>query len=258
MSDETIFTKEMNTGYREQAVSIDYNEFKKVINSRRSVRIFSDEEVPDEVVQNALEDGLKAPNSSNLQSWKFLWVESKENKDALSKICFSQNGAKTAQHLIICIAVTNTWKEHCELNINAFKDSGMEVPQVVQEYYGKLAPSAYGMMGPFGILSPFKWLFFNIVGLFKVMVREPIWPSDLKTWATKTTSLACENIMLSLRAQGYDSLPMEGFDSKRLKKHFKLNRGEHPVMVIGVGKRAENGVYGPQLRFAQERFVKKV
>ena len=36
----------------------------------------------------------------------------------------------------------------------------------------------------------------------------------MAVWAHKSTALACENLMLSLRAYGYDSCPMEGMDSK--------------------------------------------
>ena len=90
------------------------------------------------------------------------------------------------------------------------------------------------------------------------MAREPIWPSDLKTWAVKSCALACENFMLSLRAQGADSIPMEGFDSKRVKKMLGLSRHHHITMILGAGKRAKAGVYGPQLRFDKERFIKKI
>ena len=35
-------------------------------------------------------------------------------------------------------------------------------------------------------------------------------PADAKLWATKTTALACENLVLALRAYGFDSCMMEG------------------------------------------------
>jgi nitroreductase len=255
MDKENVFTSKVDVGYRENASEVSYEEFKKVIEGRRSVRVFKDEAVPDEVIKNAIEDGLKAPNSSNLQPWTFLWVKSEEKKKVLAKLCFSQRGAKTAQHMIVCVAQTNTWKRNCQKNIETLRDLGQPVPKVVESYYKKIAPMAYGLMGPFGLFSPFKWILFNTLGLFRVMARGPIWPSDLITWAVKTTALACENIMLSCRAQGYDSLPMEGFDSRRVKKLFKLGRHDHLVMVIGVGKRAEDGVYGPQIRFPKEESI---
>lgn len=254
---DTIFNSTLKTDYNERPPEIDFSEFDKVVRSRRSVRVFEDHLIPEEVVEKALGHALLAPNSSNLQPWEFHWVRSLDLKKQLAKFCFNQNGAKTASDLIVCVANTNTWKEHCKLNLEAFEKSGKEVPNVVKQYYTKIAPSAYGFIGPLGILSPLKWLFFNFLGIFTVMARAPIWPSDLKLWATKTTSLACENIMLSARAQGYDSLPMEGFDEVRVKKLLNLNRKQHVVMVIALGKRSEGGVYGPQVRFEKERFIYK-
>lgn len=44
----------------------------------------------------------------------------------------------------------------------------------------------------------------------------------MKIWATKSTALAAQNLMLALRAHGYDSCPMEGFDEHRVKKLLNL------------------------------------
>ncbi len=260
MSDD-IFTSKLELNYTEVAPEINLEEFEKVIHSRRSVRVFGEEDVPDHIIQKALEHGLLAPNSSNLQPWEFHWVKSDDIRSKLAKLCFGQNGAKTAKHLIVCVAKTGTWRTNSKRMIasleEASKKDGIEVPAAVKSYYTKITPMAYGMMGPLGILSPFKWAFFNILGLFQVIFREPMFPSQLKTWAHKTTALACENIMLSVRAQGYDSLPMEGFDARRVKKLLGLGCKDHVTMILGVGKRAENGVYGPQFRFPKEDFIIK-
>lgn len=260
MSDD-IFTEKLELNYTEVAPEINLEEFEKVITSRRSVRVFGDDEVPDEVIQKAIEHGLLAPNSSNLQPWEFHWVKSQDKRSALAKLCFGQNGAKTAKHLIVCVAKTGTWRSNSKRMLSsleeASKKDGIEVPNAVKTYYSKITPMAYGFMGPFGILSPFKWLFFNTLGLFQVIFREPMFPSQLQTWAHKSTALACENIMLSLRAQGYDSLPMEGFDKKRAKKLLGLGCHDHITMIIAAGKRSKNGVYGPQFRFPKEDFIKK-
>ena len=45
----------------------------------------------------------------------------------------------------------------------------------------------------------------------------------MKEWATKSTALAAQTLMLGVRAYGYDSCPMEGFDDKRVRKILKLN-----------------------------------
>ena len=64
--------------------------------------------------------------------------------------------------------------------------------------------------------------------------------------------------MLSMRAYGFDTCPMEGFDSSRLKKTLKLPKKAQICMVISAGSRAKNGVYGKRFRLNKERFIKIV
>lgn len=235
-----------------------YEEFKKVIKKRRSIRVFTEEKVDDRIIENAIEDALLAPNSSNLQPWYFHWVKRcSKYHSKISEICFGQSGAKSSQHLILVTAKTNTWKRNSKIILEQSKNEKGEIPDVVKNYYTKMVPFAYGMIGPFGVLSPLKFLIINCIGIFKNIFREPVWPSDLKIWASKSTSLACENFMLSITAQGYASLPMEGYDSKRLKRLLGLKKSEIPVMIIAVGKADDKGLYGPQLRIPIDLSLKK-
>ena len=64
--------------------------------------------------------------------------------------------------------------------------------------------------------------------------------------------------MLSMRAYGFDTCPMEGFDSIRLKKALKLPSKAQICMVTGAGKRDPKGVYGKQFRFDNSYFIKEV
>ena len=77
----------------------------------------------------------------------------------------------------------------------------------------------------------------------------------MRVWAHKTTALACQNLMLSLRAYGYDSCPMEGMDSKKIRKMLGLPKRAEVCMVIGIGKRADNGVYGKRFRLKSDEFI---
>ena len=75
---------------------IDWNEFKKVVETRRSVRVFDRTPVPEADVREALDLALLAPNSSNLQPWEFHWVRTPKMRAALVEACLSQPAAKTA------------------------------------------------------------------------------------------------------------------------------------------------------------------
>lgn len=103
-----------------------------------------------------------------------------------------------------------------------------------------------------------KKIFFFFLGFFKVIVREPTSISELKLWAVKSTALACENLMLAFRAYGYDTCPMVGYDSHRVKKALGLSWNQTLVMIVSAGKRKEEGVYGPRIRFEREKFIKEI
>jgi nitroreductase len=61
--------------------------------------------------------------------------------------------------------------------------------------------------------------------------------------AHKSTALAAATFMLALRAEGYDSCPLEGFDPWRAKALLGLPRGAEVCMFLAVGKRGEHGVW---------------
>ncbi|MFP5491912.1 MAG: nitroreductase family protein [Bacteriovoracia bacterium] len=252
-----IFSKIPELGYSETAPPTDVKAFDAILAARRSVRVYGPEPVPAEVIRHALSAALLAPNSSNLQCWEFQWVKSLEKKRLLAKFCFNQPAARTAQELIVCIARPQKWREHAQQMLQHFDQSKTPVPKSARAYYAKLAPFVYtqGFLGTLGFLK--KILFF-IRGLTQITPREPTSWSEMRIWANKSCALACQNFMLGISAQGFDTCPMEGFDSKRVKKLLSLGCKDDIVMVISVGRRAPNGVYGPRLRFPEAQFIKEV
>ncbi|MDE2511651.1 MAG: nitroreductase family protein [Elusimicrobia bacterium] len=237
-------------------VPVNWEEFRKVVETRRSVRVYDGTPVPEEHVREVLELALLAPNSSNLQPWEFYWVRTPEKRARLVEACLSQPAASTAAELIVCVARTGTWPDMRARMLKTL-DGQKGVPAAVRDYYRKLVPFVY-TVGPLGLLARLRGLAMFCVGVFKPVPREPSSRAQLATWAVKSTALACENIMLGFRARGWDSCPMEGMDSSRIKKLLGLPRDAAVVMVISAGKRARTGVYGPRLRFERGLFIKEV
>ena len=91
------------------------DEFRKVVRRRRSIRRFTDEPVPAQVLDDCLDLAMLAPNSSNLQPWEFFVVQTPELKAQLAKACLGQNAAKTAPVLIAVVARTDTWRQHSQM-----------------------------------------------------------------------------------------------------------------------------------------------
>lgn len=240
------------TAYQELAPAVDVNEFRKVVESRRSVRRFTDEEVPQTVIDDCLDMAMLAPNSSNLQPWEFYVVRSPELKAKLAEACLGQNAATTANVLIPIIARTNTWKKNSLRNIEYWPEETM--PKIVRTYYSKVAPIHYNQ-GPLGALGLAKKAAGLIAGLKRAVPRGPYSISEMKAWAVKSTALAAENMMLGFRAHGFDTCPMEGFDERRVRKLLKLPDDAIVTMILGVGRRAPNGIYHRRYRFPREEFV---
>lgn len=87
------------------------NDLLNLIQSRQSVRKYSEKHISDEDLRKILEAGRLAPSWMNVQSWKFILVKSQENKDLLSKLSIGQPHVKNADALIVCIADENAWEE---------------------------------------------------------------------------------------------------------------------------------------------------
>lgn len=235
--------------------SIDVEEFRKVVDSRRSVRKFTDKPIPPDVLNDCIDMAMLAPNSSNLQQWEFYVVKTPEKKAKLVEACLNQNAAGTAAELIVIVASMSSWREHARMTLTEWPQP--TVPKIVQQYYSRVAPFYYGI-GPLGSWGFVKKGIASVTGLFKPVPRGPFSHADMKVWATKSVALASENLMLGLRAHGFDSCPMEGFDEVRVRRLLKLPKDTFVVMVLGAGERAKDGVYYPRLRFDRARFVHEV
>lgn len=234
-------------------------DFFDVVKKRRSVRKFTNSEVPQDVMRKCLEASLLAPNSSNLQPWEFHWIRSEEKKEQVIEACFSQNAAKTAKELVVAVARIDTWKRNRNLIIEEYKKQNKLLP-IVNRYYNKVIPFAYwhDRFGITGILKRIFYVFVNLYGYFKPVPRGPIYKHELFETVIKTTALACQNFMMSLVAEGFDSCPMEGFDEKRIKKILELNWSCRIVMIFGVGKADENGIYGKRFRIDKKLVIKEI
>lgn len=235
------------------AEAVDAGAFHALVKSRRSVRIYTADPVPEAVVHRVQEAALLAPTSSNLQTTEIHWVRSAEKKAQLVEACMGQPAAATAPELFVVVARPDLWQRNNDWMIAHLK-SNPDTPERALQYFTKITQLVY-TQGPMGILRPFKWLWFTLRGLRTATPREPIHRGHMRTWAHKTAALAAAHFMLGMRAEGYDTCPMEGMDSRRVKRILGLPSGAGITMVISAGRRAEGGVYGPRFRFDKKHFL---
>ncbi|MBB2494652.1 nitroreductase family protein [Aquipseudomonas ullengensis] len=222
-----------------------------LIESRRAVRRFTSEPVPDAVIRDCLDLATLAPNSCNLQPWSFQVIRDPELLARLHPVCMSQNAAK-APLIIAVLARPDTWRQACRDIVTHWPEP--EVPGRIRHFYAKTAPFQYNQ-GPLGLLGFLKRQLLRVVALRKPLMRTPNSKADMRIWAVKSTALAAQNLMLGFQSHGFATCPMEGFDEVRLRRVLDLPRAAIPIMLLAVGRQGEKGVYNPRLRFPLEQQV---
>ena len=230
------------------------------INFRRSVRKFDpNKEIDTEIVKKCIENGVLAPTSSNLQLWEFYHITNKDLLRKVSKICFDQPAASTAKQIVITLVRRDLWKKRANQNIDFFDSKKQKLNQkqydLTKKYYTKAVPLVYNDF--LGIYSYCKYLLANFLGFFRVMYRQ-LRNSDTRVVAHKSAALASQNFMISMAGFGYDTCPMEGSDTSRVKKILNLPSKAEITMIIGCGIRSENGVYTERFRVPFEKVYKKI
>jgi nitroreductase len=248
----------MTDAVHEADLDCDFEAFAKVVRTRRSVRAYLPEPIPDEVLDACLDLTLLAPTSHNLESWQFIDVRNPDKLKLLRHYCLDQPPAVQAPHLIVAVARPDFWRSGRKLMLEAIARETPDSPLVklLLLKYRFQIPLIFAD-GPLHCLAPLKRLATWGIGLFRPSWRVEVGRSGQLLWATRTTALACENLMLALRAAGYDSCAMEGFDELRVKRLLKLPRAARVVMVIAAGRRAVGGVI-PQYRFERGRYIQRI
>lgn len=236
----------------------------EAIQYRRSVRIFDPKKSMDKkIVKKCIEQASLAPNSSNMQLWEFYHITSKETIEKIAPLCFHQNAAKTAEELVVFVTRKDLWRKRRASNLKMIdtifpskpKSEQSSREKVIRNYYGKLIPFAYADF--FGIFGFLKFLMILIIGIFRPIYRE-VRKSDMRIVTHKTCALAAENFMLSMASEGYDTCPMEGSDTWRIKKVLGLPYGAEINMIVSCGIRKPEGVYGERFRIPFEEVYKEV
>ncbi len=221
---------------------------------RRSTRVYKNDNIDTSKVKECLVNASLAPTSSNLQLWEFYHVTNQEKLKQLAEACFNQSAAKTAKQLVVIVARKDLWRKRALANIDFLNkvydkddlsERDLKRKKMATNYYRKLIPTIYTDF--LGVLGYIKFLIFQIIGLFKPIYRQTRL-SDMRIVAHKSAGLAAQNFMTSMAAIGYDTCPMEGSDTLRVKQILGLPGGAEINMIISCGIRDDKGIYGPRFR----------
>lgn len=231
--------------------------FNQIVEDRRSIRKFdTTADFDHDAVKRSLERAILSANSSNMQLWEFYRVRSEEGRQRLTEICLGQNAAKTASELVVFVARPDLWEKRLERLLAHFAvimpDKEDRKAKLTYRYYEQWIPQLYDVRFPLWHDLKMKALIWK--NKSKPFMRDVL-TRDVPIIAHKSVALAAQTFMLSIKAEGYDSCPMEGHDSVRLKEFLKLPAQAEISMVVGVGKGLPEGVYGDRFRVPNEEVI---
>lgn len=236
-----------------------------ILHHRRAIRSFdSDKPLDETIVRRCIEMATLAPTSSNMQLWEAYHVTDPEVLKTLAHACLDQRTAQTAQQMVVFVTRQDRYRQHAktvlEQSIDNIRRTSPEDRQAhrIQQmtlYYGKIMPFLYARC--FGLLGAFRKALAFIVGLFRPIMRQ-VSESDVRVVVHKSCALAVQTFMLAMSEAEYDTCPVEGFDSRRVRKALHLPCGTEINMVITCGIRKPSGVWGDRLRMPFENYYHKV
>lgn len=239
--------------------------FEEILKHRRAVRKYAaDKPIDASAVEKCIRLATLAPTSSNMQLWECYHVVDKSTLRSMAEACLGQQAAATAQQMVVFVTRQDRWREHCHEVLAQTEDDIRQTSpaervgpriELQRKYYCQLMPLMYKRC--FGLLGMMRKALVSLVGLRRAMPRE-VTEGDIRTVVHKSCALVAMTFMLAMNDRGYDTCPMEGFDSRRVKRCLGLPRDCEVSMVISCGIRAEGGVHGNRQRLPFEEFYHKI
>ena len=226
----------------------------EIINYRRSIRNYKNISIDELKVKHCIELATLAPNSSNMQLWEFYHITNLETLKKLSIACLGQESATTAQQMVVFVTRQDLFLKRAKkmleletqnLQKNSPKEKLEKRMKTRKIYYGFFMPFLYIRL--FGVFGFIRKIVVSIIGIFRPIVYQ-VSENDIRVVVHKTCALAAQTFMLAMANEKYDTCPMEGFDSRKVKRILNLPFGAEINMIISCGIRNEKGVWGDRMR----------
>jgi nitroreductase len=176
----------------------------RILLERRATNHFTDEEVPDEILDAILKLGAQAPSGYNLQPWRFIVVREAENRKRLQQVAFGQPKVGEAPVVVIALGMKEEWKETADEVFREGAARGLGNPETVEK----------AKQGALKFLSGF----------------------DPAVWVNRHVMIAFTTMMLVAEAYGFDTAPMEGFDAAGVKREFNVPDEAEVVALLAIGR----------------------
>ncbi len=177
----------------------------QAIQERRATPSFDGAPIPPEDLKQILEAGLNAPSGYNMQPWRFIVVQSPEQKKRLRAASYNQAKVEEASAVIVACGDVDGWRKDLDLMLQLGLEGGMP------ESYAAQARSSVP-----NYLSSFT-------------------TEQMRAWLNKQVMLAFTHMLLTAEVMGYDTAPMEGFEQDKVHEVLRLPLSYWVVALLAVG-----------------------
>ena len=182
---------------------------RSIAESRRSVRQFKDEPVPDAEIREILRLTGLGPSMSNVQTWRWAVVRTPEMRARLAA-AMSGNNVANVQGAPASIVLYSDAPEVLA-NLEEIMHPGLGAEEIARR--------AEGLRNNLSRMDAEK----------------------LQEWARTQTYIALGQLVLFARGLGYDSVTMAGFNEEAVKEVLELPESARVTSVIALGKRLQDG-----------------
>ncbi len=177
----------------------------EAIQSRRSTPSFDGTPVPAEDLRQIVEAGLHAPSGYNMQPWRFVVVQSPEQKKKLRAASYNQAKVEEASVVIVACGDMDGWRGDLPMMLEMGRAGGMP-----ESYAAQASVSVSSYMSSFT-------------------------PEQMKLWLNKQVTLSFTHMLLMAEVLGYDTAPMEGFEQEKVHEVLRLPMSYWVVALLAVG-----------------------
>ena len=177
----------------------------QAIQERRATPSFDGSPIPPEDLRQILDAGLHAPSGYNMQPWRFIVVQSPEQKKKLRAASYNQGKVEEASAVIVACGDADGWRKDLDLMLELGRKGGM--------------PESYAAQAQVSVP--------NYLSSFNT--------TQMQGWLNKMVMLAFAHMMLMAEVMGYDTAPMEGFEQDKVHEALRLPLSYWVVALLAVG-----------------------
>lgn len=206
-------------------------EFSFLTRSRRAIRHFKSDPLPDGLLDRLLDVARWAPSGYNIQPVHFVVVTDAFIRPTLRKACMDQAQIGEAPAVVVFTADRRVARNNFARVVAMEREAGA-INERYENLLRRVVPLAFGT-GPLGIGKLMKILAEPVLRLF--MATPEIPAAHERVWLNRQTALSAMTFMLAAQAAGLGTCPMEGFDESRVKRVLRIPSHHIVPIVVPVG-----------------------